>query len=575
MKKLLSIFLLLFSCKSYNYSTDNWQGEGFTGNKKNSQLITAHKYLIATSEALASQAGAKILKKGGTAIDVAIASQMVLNVVEPQSSGIGGGLFLLYHHHKTNKNIYFNGRETSPSKSFDKMFLNKQGEALHLHSALGGLSVGTPGALSALYLAHQKYGKLPWKQLFAPAIKLAKNGYPLTNKTIANLNKYPHLKQFADMAIYYDNQKNPKPVGTIIKNPALAKTLTTIANQGIKPFYQGEIAKKIIHKVQNSAINPGLLELDDLANYKPTTGELLCSAYRSYKICTMPPSSSGITVLQTLGILENFDLNKYQPNSTPAIHLIAEATKLAYADRNQYIHDSTSVPTSQMLDKQYLKQRASLINLEKSKQKFSYGFFNETPIKTIGVNLDKPSTTHIVVLDKHKNAVSMTSSIEYVFGSGIMAEGFFLNNQLTDFSMMPVDEKGNLVANRVLPNRRPRSSMSPVFVFDDKDRLIMATGSPNGPRIIQHVLKVLIAVLDWQLNIEQAISLPNFIALNSKLELEENTEIVNLAKELQKLGHQTEITTIPSGLQAFYIDYNSNKIYASADYRRNGVAIGK
>ena len=575
MKKLLFIFILLFSCKSYNYSTDNWQGEGFTGNKKNSQLITARKYIIATSEELASQAGAKILKKGGTAIDVAIASQMVLNVVEPQSSGIGGGLFLLYHHHKTNKNIYFNGRETSPSKSFDKMFLNKQGEALHLHSALGGLSVGTPGALSALYLAHQKYGKLPWKQLFAPAIKLAKNGYPLTNKTIANLNKYPHLKQFADMAIYYDNQKNPKPVGTIIKNPALAKTLTTIANQGIKPFYQGEIAKKIIHKVQNSAINPGLLELDDLANYKPTTGELLCSTYRSYKICTMPPSSSGITVLQTLGILENFDLNKYQPNSTPAIHLIAEATKLAYADRNQYIHDSTSVPTSQMLDKQYLKQRASLINLEKSKQKFSYGFFNETPIKTIGVNLDKPSTTHIVVLDKHKNAVSMTSSIEYVFGSGIMAEGFFLNNQLTDFSMMPVDEKGNLVANRVLPNRRPRSSMSPVFVFDDKDRLIMATGSPNGPRIIQHVLKVLIAVLDWQLNIEQAISLPNFIALNSKLELEENTEIVNLAKELQKLGHQTEITTIPSGLQAFYIDYNSNKIYASADYRRNGVAIGK
>jgi gamma-glutamyltranspeptidase/glutathione hydrolase len=206
MKQLLFIFILLFSCKNYHYSTDNWQGEGFTGNKKNSQLITTRKYIIATSEELASQAGAKILKNGGNAIDVAIASQMVLNVVEPQSSGIGGGLFLLYHHHKTNENIYFNGRETSPNKSFDKMFLNNQGKARPLHSALGGLSVGTPGTLSALYLAHQKYGKLPWKKLFSPAIKLAQNGYPLTDKTVANLQKYPHLKQFVDMAIYYDDK---------------------------------------------------------------------------------------------------------------------------------------------------------------------------------------------------------------------------------------------------------------------------------------------------------------------------------------------------------------------------------
>jgi gamma-glutamyltranspeptidase/glutathione hydrolase len=411
---------------------------------------------------------------------------------------------------------------------------------------LGGISVGVPGSLSALYQAHQKYGKLPWKQLFAPAIKLAKNGYPLTNKTVANLQKYPHLKQFADMAVYYDHQKNPKPVGTVIKNLILAKTLTTIANQGIKPFYQGEIAKKIVDKVQNSVINPGLLELADLKNYKTTSGSLLCSTYRSYKICTMPPSSSGITVLQTLGILENFDLSKYQPNSASAIHLIAEATKLAYADRNQYVYDSTSVPTSQMLDKQYLKQRASLINLKKAQPKISYGVFDNFAVQPTGKNIDKSSTTHLVVLDKHKNAVSMTSSIEYTFGAGITAEGFFLNNQLTDFSMVPTDEKGNLVANRVLPNHRPRSSMSP-----------------------------LIAVLDWQLNVEQAVSLPNFIALNAKLELEKNTEIVGLSKQLKKLGHQVEIAVIPSGLQAFYIDYNTNKIYGSADYRRNGVAIGE
>ena len=575
MKKFLLIFIFLFSCNTVKYSTDNWQGEGFVSNKKNSQLITANKYLVVTSEQLASQAGAEILKKGGTAIDAVIASQMVLNVVEPQSSGIGGGLFLLYHHHKTNQNIYFNGRETSPHKAFDTMFLNSNGQPKDLNSALGGISVGVPGGLSALYQAHQKYGKLPWRQLFAPAIKLAKNGYPLTNKTVANLQKYPHLKQFADMAVYYDHQKNPKPVGTIIQNPLLAKTLTTIANQGIKPFYQGEIAKKIVGKVQNSVINPGLLEITDLKNYKTTSGSLLCSTYRSYKICTMPPSSSGVTVLQTLGILENFDLGKYQPNSASAIHLIAEATKLAYADRNQYLYDSTSVPTSQMLDKQYLKQRASLINLQKAQQKITYGIFDNFIVQPTGKNIDKPSTTHLVVLDKYKNAVSMTSSIEYVFGAGITAEGFFLNNQLTDFSMVPTDEKGNLVANRVLPNHRPRSSMSPVFVFDNQNRLIMATGSPNGPRIIQHVLKVLIAVLDWQLNVEQAVSLPNFIALNAKLELEANTEIVGLSKQLKKLGHQVEIAVIPSGLQVFYIDYNINKIYGSADYRRNGVAMGE
>ena len=569
------LFLLLISCKNTQYSTDIWHGEGFVGDDKNSKLIQANKYLIATSEQLASQTGAEILKKGGNAIDAAIASQMVLNLVEPQSSGIGGGLFLLYHNHKTQENIYFNGRETSPSKSFAEMFLDNKKQPRNLHSVLGGgLSVGTPGALHALYQAHQKYGKLPWKQLFLPAIKLAKNGYPLTNKIVVNLQKYPHLKQFPDMAIYYDSQKNPKPVGTVIKNFALAKTLNTIANQGIKPFYHGEIAKKIVHKVKHSAVNPGFLELADLQNYQSSSGKLLCSTYRSYKICTMPPSSSGVTVLQTLGILENFDLAQYKPNSVESIHLIAEATKLAYADRNQYIYDSTSVPTKQMLDKNYLKQRSLLIDFKNTQHKIAYGVFNETKILPMSADLDKPSTSHLVAIDKDKNAVSMTSSIEYIFGAGIMVGGFMLNNQLTDFSMIPSDEKGNLIANRVLPNHRPRSSMSPVFVFDEKNRLIMAVGSPGGPRIIQHVLKVLIATLDWKLDIEKAISLPNFIALNAKLELEENTDIVDLSSQLAKLGHQVVKMPIPSGVQAFYIDYAENKIYGSADYRRNGVAIG-
>ncbi len=571
----MCFFLVLVSCKNIKYSNDIWHGEAFVGDSQNSKLTKAKTYFIATSEQLASQAGAEILKKGGSAIDAAIAAQMVLNVVEPQSSGIGGGLFLLYHHHKTQENIYFNGRETSPNNAFSQMFLDNKKNPPELPSVLGGgLSVGTPGALHALYQAHKKYGKLPWKKLFTPAIKLAKIGYPLTNKTVVNLQKYHHLKQMPDLAVYYDNQKNPKPIGTIIKNFALAKTLTTIANYGIKPFYEGDIAKKIVDKVKNSAINPGFLELSDLKNYTSTTGKLLCSTYRSYKICTMPPSSSGVTVLQTLGMLENFDLNQYQPNSALAIHLISEATKLAYADRNQYIHDSTLVPTAQMLDKNYLKQRSLLIDLKKAQHKFSYGVFNQVQALPIGKELDKPSTTHLVIVDKYKNAVSMTSSIEYVFGAGITVDGFVLNNQLTDFSMLPFNANGDLVANRVMPNVRPRSSMSPVFVFDKQNRLIISVGSPNGPRIIQHVLKFLIATLDWQLDVSQAISLPNFIALNSQLELEENTKITELSSSLQKLGHEVLIKPIPSGIQAFYINYNDNKIYGSADYRRNGIAIG-
>jgi gamma-glutamyltranspeptidase/glutathione hydrolase len=588
MKYILSLTLLIFlnNCsllpKNNIWQSDNWQGDQYSGFTEY-KMVSADKYLIATSEKTASEVGAEILARGGTAIDSAIASQLVLNVIEPHSSGIGGGLFLLYHHKKSGKNIYFNGRETSPLASFPEMFLDEKGRARNFYDIIGtGLSVGTPGALHALKTAHQKYGKIPWRELFIPAIKIAREGFPISKKMFANLQSIKHLRDADGMKIYFEKDGSPKKVGTIIHNYQLAKTLENIANQGIKFFYEGQIANDIEFAVKNDEKFPGFLTREDLKKYRSTTGNLICSNYRKkYKICSMPlPSSGGITILQTLGILENFDLAKYSPNSNDAIHLISEATKLAYADRNKYLGDIANVPIKSMLDKKYLKMRADLIKLNHANNNIRAGDFSNQLLlknfkssnKIIDQISEKPSTTHLSIVDSYGNAVSLTSSIEFPFGSTIAVDGFLLNNQLTDFSFRPtIDNK--IVANRIEPLKQPLSSMSPTFVFDKNNKLILTLGSPNGPRIIQHVLKTLIATLDWNLDIQSAISLPNFIALNGILELEKDTNIINQKKPLQKLGHKVKIIPITSAIQAIKIA--NGKLYGGADPRRQGFAIGK
>jgi gamma-glutamyltranspeptidase/glutathione hydrolase len=588
MKFIISITLLLFinSCsvqKNNNFfNNDNWEGDQYSGFSEYKTAVTKN-YMISTSEKTASEVGAEILSRGGTAIDSAIASQLVLNVIEPHSSGIGGGLFLLYHHKKSGKNIYFNGRETSPIDSFPEMFLDNQGKPRNFYEIVGsGLSVGTPGALHALKSAHQKYGKIPWRELFIPAIKIAREGFPISKKMFANLNSIKHLKDADGMRIYFEKDGSPKKIGTLIHNYQLAKTLENIANQGIKVFYEGQIASDIEFAVKNDKKFAGYLTKNDLKKYRSTTGNLICSSYREkYKICSMPlPSSGGITILQILGILENFNLTKYSINSPQAIHLIAEATKLAYADRNKYLGDTSNVPIKSMLDKNYLKMRASLIDLKIANNNIRAGDFSNQSLlkkykksnKIIDQIIEKPSTTHLSIIDSYGNAVSLTSSIEFPFGSTIAVDGFLLNNQLTDFSFRPIIDN-KVVANRVEPLKQPLSSMSPTFVFDKNNKLIMTLGSPNGPRIIQHVLKTLIANLDWNLDIQSAISLPNFIALNGIIELEKNTDIINQKKPLQKLGHKVKIINITSAIQAIRIA--NGKLYGGADPRRQGVATGK
>ncbi|NBX53119.1 MAG: gamma-glutamyltransferase [Proteobacteria bacterium] len=565
------------------YSNDQWHGDEFSGFSQYKSVI-GEKYMISTSEKLASMAGAEILENGGNAIDASIASQLVLNVIEPHSSGIGGGLFLLYHDKKSGKNVYFNGRENAPINSFPEMFLDIQGNPQKFFEVVGtGLAVGTPGALHALFNAHQQYGKMPWKKLFVKAINIAREGYPISPKMFANLKSIKHLSESDGMRIYFDNDGQPKKIGTIIKNYQLAKTLETIANKGIKPFYEGQIAQDIEFAVKNSKKMAGYLTKEDLKKYRSNSGKLICAKYRqTYKICSMPlPSSGGITILQTLGILENFDLSQYKPNSPEAIHLILESLKLSYSDRNKYLGDIPTVPIKQMLDKQYLKMRAQTININQANNNVRPGDFEgdfETSKKSITSSKiyyptpEKPSTTHLSVVDQYGNAVSLTSSIEYPFGSTLIVDGFFLNNQMTDFSFLPSVD-GKAVANRVEPLKQPLSSMSPTFVFDNKNRLIEVVGSPNGPRIIQHVIKALIATLDWKLDIQEAISLPNFIALNGIVELEKNTDLIYLKKPLQKIGHKVKITHITSAIQAIKIE--NSKLYGGADPRRQGSAIGK
>ena len=562
---------------SITHANDLWSGEPFSY-FRDLKTVEAKKYLISTSSEMASQVGKEILKKGGNAIDAAIAAQMVLNVVEPQSSGIGGGAFVLYYDNKTKTAHYFNGRETAPKDSNNKMFLDSQGKPRAFNDVVkGGLSVGTPGLLKVLKEVHNKYGKLSWEELFEPAIMIAKNGFPMDERIQVIAKNIAYLKDFKGFASLYLNEDGtPKEVGAIITNPALAETFTTISKNGIESFYSGKIAEDMVAAVKNSPTNPGYLALEDLKNYQVKEGELICGTYRvKYKVCSMPlPSSGGVALLQILGILENFDLSKYKPSSLEAIHLITEATRLGYADRNKYVADVADVPIAKMLDKEYLRGRAALINLKESMPEVKAGEFIDvkTSYKIDKKAVELPSTTHLSVIDSEGNAVAMTSSIEYYFGSVLNVDGFVLNNQLTDFSFVP-EIDGKPVANRLEPGKQPRSSMSPTFVFDENNNLIMVVGSPGGPRIIQFVLKTIIAYLDWNLNIQKAISLPNFVVLNDMIELEKRTDLEKLQSDLEKMNHKVKIADLVSGIHAIVI--KPEGLEGGADPRRAGVALGE
>ena len=540
--------------------------------------VRARRHMIAAANPLAAQAGLEMLPSGGSAVDAAIDAQMVLNLVEPQSSGLGGGGFLMHFNAKTGDIAAYDGRETAPAAARPDMFLRDDGTPMKFYEAVvGGLAVGVPGLIRMLEAAHRENGRLPWATLFAPAIKLAEEGFAMSELLNAMVARDANLRTFTGAATYFfDADGQPRAAGTMLTNRPLAETFRLIARGGSKAFYTGPVARDMVRAVREARINPGMLRMADLAAYKARKREPVCLFYRVWLICGMPPpSSGGITTLQILGILQAFDLGSLTPVSAKAVHLVAEASRLAFADRNTYIADPdfVPVPTAGMLDPGYLSLRAGEIAAGRSLGKAQPGMpgvetgNRHTP--------DDPargvSTTHLSVIDADGNAVAMTTSIETRFGSRIMVRGFMLNNQLTDFSFRPEND-GGPVANRLEPGKRPRSSMAPTLVFDGEGRVVMALGSPGGSRIIGYVAKTLAAALDWKLDIQAAIDLPHFVNRNRATELERGTPLEALVPALEALGHKVTVRRLTSGLHGIMV--SKGELTGGADKRREGVAIG-
>ena len=539
--------------------------------------VNAKRFMLAAAHPLAVEAGYAILRQGGAAIDAAIAAQMVLNLVEPQSSGIGGGAFILHYSASDSALVAYDGRETAPATARADRFLDADGAPQqHLDAIVGGKSVGTPGVLRALELAHRKHGRLPWKTLFEPAIRIAIEGFPLSPRLHSLLAWVRLPGRDAEMRrMYYRDDDTPKPVGTVLRNPALADTLRTIAAQGADALYSGDIARDIASKVR-TAPNPGDLSESDLKQYRAKQREALCAPYRQWKVCGMPPpSSGGVAVLQVLGLLQQLAPDGLPSDPVRATHFIAEAERLAYADRERYLADSDfiAVPLAGLTAPEYLAARAALVKADRSLGRAAPGSPPGAPLAQ-GADDASPelaSTSHLSIVDAEGNAIAMTSSIEFAFGSQQMVRGFLLNNQLTDLSFL-AQQEGKSVANRVEPGKRPRSAMAPTMVFDRDGKLVLTLGSAGGSAIINHVVKTLVAVLDWNLDIQQAIASPNFGSRNGPTELEQDTAAADWSASLKALGHEVRLIDMASGLHG--IQRTRGGWSGGADPRREGMARG-
>ncbi|WP_293798560.1 gamma-glutamyltransferase [uncultured Bosea sp.] len=539
-------------------------------------LGTAQRFMAAAANPLAATAGRDILRAGGSATDAAIAIQLVLNLVEPQSSGIGGGAFFVHWDEAGRKVTTLDGRETAPAAAKPDRFM-KDGKPMPFKEAVvGGRSVGLPGTLKLLEEAHRRWGKLPWADVVAPALKLAEEGFaisPRLNGLLAGEKDLP--KNALAAAYFYEADGKPKAVGTILKNPAFAATLRAVTAQGSEAFYKGPVAEDIVATVTGHPTNPGDITLADLAAYKVEAREAVCGAYRIWRLCGMgPPSSGAVALQQMLGMLEGQDLRRMGPGAEAA-HWFSEAGRLAFADRALYLADPAfiSVPVRGLIDRDYIRSRAGLISPERSMGRAKPG---DPPNKR--AQLLAPSdgiengTSHISVVDADGNAVAMTTTIEDGFGSRLMTRsGFLLNNELTDFNFAP-EEDGKPVANRVEPGKRPRSSMAPTLVFDAFGRLYAVVGSPGGSQIIGYVGKTLVALLDWKMDPQQAVDFGNFGSRNGPTELEKGTEAEAWKAALEAKGHEVRLLEMTSGTQA--IVKTPEGFLGGADGRREGVAIG-
>jgi gamma-glutamyltranspeptidase/glutathione hydrolase len=521
--------------------------------------------MVAAAHPLAVEAGLQVLARGGTAIDAAVAVQMMLGVVEPQASGVGGGGFLLYYDGASHAITVYDGRETAPAGATPTMFLGADGKPLPFRQAVAsGISVGVPGAVALLELAHKEHGRLPWSSLFAPSIDAARTGYPVSPRLAAWLDL---VKPFRDeptaRATYYNADGSPKKAGDTIVNAALADTMQLIAEKGGAVLREGPIAEEMVRRVHQH-VRPGTLSLADLRNYQPIKREALCGPYRVWTICGMgPPSAGGLAILQALAILQPFELSHDRPNDLRALHLIAETSRLVFADRAHYVDDPafTPVPVEKLLAPAYIAQRRKLISLDRS-----MGLQGIVPPGYI-----EHGTSHMTIVDRQGNAVSFTTTIESPFGSLMMVGGFILNNELTDFSAEPMRD-GQPVANRVEGAKRPRSSMSPTFVLNKGGGLVLSVGSAGGQRIIGDTLQALIGMLDWNLSAQAALDLPRILNMNGPTELENKGDLPAQAERLRALGHEVQVRAHEGGLTA--IRREGDGWGGGADPRRDGVARG-
>ena len=543
--------------------------------------VRAERQMIASANPYASEAGLEMLRAGGSAVDAAVAIALVLTLVEPQSSGIGGGAFLLHYDAQGGRVQSYDGREVAPASARPDMFLVGGAPRGFLDAVIGGLSVGVPGELRMLELAHRTHGKLPWSRLFEPAIRLAEEGFVLSERLHQLLALDERLARMAGAGTYfYQPDGTPKPVGTVLKNPELGATLRAVASGGADAFHRGEIARDMVAAVRKAPRNPSGMTLADVEGYRAVERPAVCMSYRSWKVCGMPPpSSGGVTTLEILGLLERFDMSAWKERSVESAHLFAEAGRLAYADRDRYLADPdfVKVPSDGLLDRAYLARRSKLIDPQRAAGLVGPGEVVDGGALRWGDDAsgDLPSTSHLVVVDDAGNVVSMTASIESAFGSHLMVRGFLLNNELTDFSFLP-EVDGKPVANRVEPGKRPRSSMAPVLVLDAEGRFLLALGSPGGSRIIAYVARTLVQILDGGLEPQLAIARPNVANRNGVTEIERmpgaEAWAATLEAALAGRGHQVKVGDLNSGLQA--IMRVEGGYVGGADPRREGVVVG-
>ena len=593
LSKILIAFYLLTTCLNAQQASDQVMPETDTVLAVNFEAISkevaksleakakgepvfAKNWMVSVANPHAAAAGARVLSEGGTAADAMVAAQAVLGLVEPQSSGIGGGAFLVWYDSKSGEITTLDGRETAPLAATPRLFQNEKGERLKFWDAVvGGRSVGVPGTPALMEAAHKKWGQNSWNSLFSEAIDLADNGFAVSPRLAALVARdAERLDRFSDTAEYFFPNEQPLVEGYLLTNPAYADVMRRMAKDGAEVIYSGDIARAIIDSVRGAEENPGVLSLTDLQIYKVKERPAVCAPFRGHQVCGMgPPSSGALTVGQILGLLNQFPPGS--SNDPQTLRLIGDASRLAFADRGRYMADSDFVPmpTQGLLTQDYLSGRAKLLNGPDALTEAIPGNpeYSHASLWADDVSLELPSTSHISIVDRFGNALSMTTTIENSFGSRLMTHGFLLNNELTDFSFSS-HRNGVPIANRVEPGKRPRSSMSPTIILKD-GRPTLVIGSPGGSRIIGYVAEAIVAHIDWGMNVQAAVSIPHAINRFGTYDLEKGTALETMVAPLEELGYKVNLRSLNSGLHA--ISIGENGLFGGADPRREGIAIGQ